>query len=97
MCIEGNRPWDLDSEMLRRLKAATLRYAALTGVADPDEFRNEKDVAIECLDICSRKPESKWDDARAVAFIQAVTGYDAAICSLWLVYEWDIDVPLSCV
>jgi hypothetical protein len=95
------KPWDVDPEMRRKLKIAGWRYAALTGVVTPEQLgeesittdRNQFAQYYKRAGNESEEDAPGWDDDGAVAFVRDATGYDASICRMWLVYEWDIDVP----
>jgi hypothetical protein len=83
MCWHTLAPWDVNRSMREKLKEASRRYAAKLGTAVTEPGLEEPRVQLA------------WDDNDAVAFVQDKTGYDVSLCRMWLVYEWDIDVPTS--
>ena len=91
------KPWDVDPEMRTRLKTASWHYAALTGVIDLNELGRGGSLRVEAAEGSwdCKGDYRAWDDEDAVAFLHSATGYDRSICRMWLVYEFDIDVPLQ--
>lgn len=86
MCHDALAPWDENPGMRDKLKEATYRYA-LVAARDQNQIPDSRSL---------RTSDNLlgWNDDDALAFIQAATGYQASLCRMWLVYEWDIDVPL---